>query len=685
MHGHPLSRPLRWAQLTLVENDPGRYDPAFWLDYFRRTHAEGACLSAGGVVAYYPTKVPFHHRSAWMVEGTDPFGELARGCAESGMVVLARTDPHAIHADVFGAHPEWAARGADGKPRPHWSSPEMFVACPLGPYGFGFMSEVHRELASLYPVDGVFINRWAGSGPCWCESCREGFRSASGLDVPAGDDPMDRAVVAYRAWKHGRLLALWDRWQAEVDSVNPAVKIVPNTGGGELDLGEFARRSVLMVADRQARSGATPAWTSGRVAKEYRSAGGNAPAAVLFSVGLEEAYRWKDSVQTEAETRLWVADAVAHGAVPWYTKFSGHLYDRRWLSTVQGIFARHHAAERYLKGGVSRARVGLVLSQLTAGLRGWSRSEPHLGGMYQALVEARIPFDMVHESLLSPALADRYRLLVFPNVEAMSDESCAAVLGFAGRGGRVVATHMTGMFDGEGRPRAVPGLAGLLGVSVLRVHEGPMRNSYLAVAEPGHPLARGLADAGRIINGTRRVECEATDPSSSVPFRVVRPYPDLPMEKVYPREEPSEPGAVCVERGASRTVYFPFNLDAVFNEVMCADHARLLRNAFEWALDEPPPASVEGPGLVDISAWSLPGALTVHLVNLNNPFAMRGPARELLPARGLSVSLAIPGGAVPARARWLFAGSEVPPAVRNGRLVAEAPEIADHDILAVDL
>src|SRR5262245_22335316 len=27
-------RPMRWAQLTLVENDPGRYDPKFWLDYF---------------------------------------------------------------------------------------------------------------------------------------------------------------------------------------------------------------------------------------------------------------------------------------------------------------------------------------------------------------------------------------------------------------------------------------------------------------------------------------------------------------------------------------------------------------------------------------------------------------------------------------------------------------------------
>ena len=61
-----FDRPMRWAQLTLVENDPGRFDPQFWLDYFRRLHADAACLSAGGIVAYYPTEVPLHHRSAWL-------------------------------------------------------------------------------------------------------------------------------------------------------------------------------------------------------------------------------------------------------------------------------------------------------------------------------------------------------------------------------------------------------------------------------------------------------------------------------------------------------------------------------------------------------------------------------------------------------------------------------------------
>ncbi len=61
-----FDRPMRWAQLTLVEDDPGKYDPQFWLDYFPRTHSDAACLSAGGCVAYYPTKIPLHYRSQWL-------------------------------------------------------------------------------------------------------------------------------------------------------------------------------------------------------------------------------------------------------------------------------------------------------------------------------------------------------------------------------------------------------------------------------------------------------------------------------------------------------------------------------------------------------------------------------------------------------------------------------------------
>src|ERR1035437_1499244 len=54
-----VDKPMRWAQLTLVEDDPGKFDLAFWLDYFKRTKSDAVCLSGGGCVAYYPTQIPF--------------------------------------------------------------------------------------------------------------------------------------------------------------------------------------------------------------------------------------------------------------------------------------------------------------------------------------------------------------------------------------------------------------------------------------------------------------------------------------------------------------------------------------------------------------------------------------------------------------------------------------------------
>src|ERR1700743_730941 len=163
--GNPgwYDRPMRWAQLAFVEDDPGNYDLSFWLDYFRKIHADAACLSAGGVVAFYPTKIPLHYRSRWL--GTmDAFGDIAAGCRKLDMNVIARTDSHACHQDVYDAHPDWIAVDVHGKKRKHPSDPDYWITCALGPYNFEFMTSVHQELMRKYMVDGVFANAWAGCG-----------------------------------------------------------------------------------------------------------------------------------------------------------------------------------------------------------------------------------------------------------------------------------------------------------------------------------------------------------------------------------------------------------------------------------------------------------------------------------------------------------------------------------------
>src|SRR4029079_15453165 len=83
----------RCTQLTHAEDDPVKFDPDFWIDVFRRTKSNATCLSAGGYIAYYPSKVPFHYVSKFIGE-KDPFGALVDGARSLDMHVMARVDPH---------------------------------------------------------------------------------------------------------------------------------------------------------------------------------------------------------------------------------------------------------------------------------------------------------------------------------------------------------------------------------------------------------------------------------------------------------------------------------------------------------------------------------------------------------------------------------------------------------------
>jgi hypothetical protein len=692
-----FDRPMRWAQLVLVENDPGRYDRDFWLDYFRRVHADAANLSAGGYMAYYPTRIPLHHRSKWM--GTsDPFGELVAGCRKMNMVVVARTDSHACHQDAFDAHPEWIAVDAEGHKRRHWAFPEVWVTCGLGPYNFEFMTEVHKEIMRLYRVDGIFTNRWAGSGMCYCDFCRENFKAACGMDLPRTRDPHDPARRNYILWRQSRLFELWKLWDSEIQKINPDARFIPNTGGGalsDLDMKKVGEMAQTLFADRQARHGLMPPWAAGKNGKEYRATLGHKPVAGITSVGLEDEHRWKDSVQSEAEIRIWMADGIAHGMRPWFIKFSGTLYDRRWLKPVEEVFTWHHSAERYLRNIQSLARVGMVYSQRTAAFYGGEHArekvEDYILGFYEALVEARIPFEMVHDELLDAGHVDAFKTLILPNIAALSDAQCEQLRQYVRRGGSLVATFETSLYDEWGTPRTNFGLGDLFGARWDGGTEGPMKNSYLLLrrdqtARGFHPLLHGLEDAGRIINGVNRVEAGQLDGNFLPPLTLIPSYPDLPMEEVYPRHEVTNvPGVFLAEEGKSRIVYFPWDIDRTFWEVSCVDHGRLLRNAVDWATVEEHPVTVSGPGMLDVAVWRQESSMTVHLVNLTNPMMMKGPYRELIPLGEQQVTIRLPGGAEARQVRLLRGGQT--PAVEHagGNLKIIVPSILDLEVVAIDL
>jgi len=542
-------------------------------------------------------------------------------------------------------------------------------------------------------VDGIFSNRWNGSGMCYCEHCKTNFRAASGLDLPRTNNPQDPARRAHTEWRQQRLFELWRLWDGEIRKINPQARYIANAGGGalsELDMKTVGELAPTLFADRQARRGLTAPWANGKNGKEYRSTLGHKAIVGIFSVGVEENYRWKDSVQNGAEIRLWVADGIANDLRPWFTKFGGVLYDRRWLKVVEDIYTWHHRSERYLRNEDSLARVAMVYSQQTATFYGGESArqnvEDHTLGMYQALIEARIPFEMAHDRLLDAAHIDRFKLLILPNIAALSDAQCEQLRQYVSRGGSVMATHETSLYDEWGVRRQNFGLAGLFGVKFNGRIEGPMQNSYLRIEDKKHPLLAGIDDTERIINGGRRVDVSPVEKFPNPVLTLIPSCPDLPMEMVYPRQPGTDIAEVYLrEIGKSRVVYFPWDIDRTFWEVLSLDHGRLLRNAVEWAANEEKPVTVSGAGVLDVTVWRQKESMTVHLVNLTNPMMMKGPLREIIPVTSQKVKVRLPQGKKAGKVQLLVAGGSPRIQEAGGFLTLTVPSIEVHEVVAIDL
>ena len=123
---------------------------------------------------------------------------------------------------------------------------------------------------------------------------------------------------------------------------------------------------------------------------------------------------------------------------------------------------------------------------------------------------------------------------------------------------------------------------------------GSVKNTYVAL-NGKHPVNHGFDGAARIIGGTHLIARRGRSTGTEQPFLYVPDFPDLPMEEVYPREAPRGAAVVAREhKGGGRTVYIPWNIGAIFWEVLAADHQRLIANAVRWALGKPPAVDVDG-------------------------------------------------------------------------------------------
>ncbi|MGV3574906.1 MAG: family 10 glycosylhydrolase [Devosia sp.] len=677
----------RWTQLTLVEDDPIRFDPDFWIDVFRRTHSNATCLSAGGYMAFYPSKVE-HHYVSKHIGDTDPFGALVEGARQLGMHVMARVDPHAIHQDAADAHPEWVMVDKDGQPMRHWAFPDVWVTCAYSDYNFKFMPEILRELTANYDIDAIFANRWQGHGICYCEACKTNFRDASGLELPRAASIEDPSWMAWNDWRRALLTRLVVEWDQVMKAIKPHSSFIPNMGGVSLmdfDQEIIKKYCPFLCVDDQGRRGTEPVWMAGRNGKRMRATFPDRPSILITSIGPEEVYRWKDGVTLGNEIEAWTNSGTVQGMLPWFTKFNGVVPDQRWVQPVINSFQLQEKLEPLIIATEPGAEVGIL--DPTTTLRHhdmWSRKEAenHELGVYHALVEARLPFELVSDAQMTPQRLDCFKVLVLANSTCLSDEQAEMLKAYVARGGSLVGAFETGMRDADNSPRNTPVLADLFGYRVTSPARGPVKNTYIHI-NGEHALNRGFEGAERIIGGTQLIGVDAL-PGTEQPFLYVPDFPDLPMEEVYPRRDPQ--GAAVIARqhaGGGRTVFIPWNIGAIFWQVLAGDHGRLLANAVRYALGNGPEVEIETRGVVDLALRKGDDTTILLVNNLTNPMMMKGPIREIFPIGPVTASIAIPDGRTVDAVRLGSTGESLPHKSANGRVSVTLSQLSTLDAIQV--
>jgi hypothetical protein len=389
---------------------------------------------------------------------------------------------------------------------------------------------------------------------------------------------------------------------------------------------------------------------------------------------------WRHTAKSRPEARMWLKQSAASGMVPWLTWLGGDPKDTRWMETGREVFPWLKRHETHFQNIRSLARVGLVWPQRTQVWGAGSRDTESLQGFYFALLEGRIPFDLIHDEDITAERLREYRAVALPNAALLSAAACAALAGYVSAGGGLVATFESSLYDEWGVRRPDFGLASTFGARAASAAIDQQRNSYLKMAA-SHPITQGFDGTAYLPGPRNRVQL-AADPGAIL--RRVKGFPAFPPEMVYERADPDGGPELIVRQGQGRCAYFASDVCATLWRSWNPDLSRLLSNAVRWAASGRLGADVRGAGLVDLFLWETRPGLALHLVNYTNPALMKGPAREIYPLGPQEVRLELSAGFRPKRVFALEIEREIPFKTENGQIAFTLPGVRELEVAAIE-
>jgi hypothetical protein len=562
--------PWRQVQTNLREIDMQDIDAEQYVHMLRQFHATVAMINTSGIIASYPTAIPYHYQSPFL-QG-DSLKDIIEACHKVGIKVIARTDFSKVRREVYEKHPDWAYISPSGSIVDYNGDVQV---CINGDYQQKYAFEIIRETITTLDVDGIFFNMsgyqvrdYSGVyyGICQCDSCKSRFSGRHNLPLPNKEDRSDPAYQAYLTFKKTTFNDYREQVYQFINSLRPDIcisNIVEQNRG-------FIRQESNTALDR-----ALPHWQYS-ASDNTKWAVGSYPDMVSSNTTVDFIdFPVRHVAVSPYQQGLRLVQSLANGgALDYYLigRLDNHQ-DRSGFPVIQKLFKYHADNEEAYRDLASTAKIAI--------LQGGDANTAEFRGWFRLLTEQHFLFDtlLVEAALKRPW--DRYKAIIVPDYEPLGDALLERLDLFASEGGTVIMAGRSGFQDDAYREREQPGLP-CMGISRVLEECADMRSAYLHVNDrvslDYSPDADLVYLDGSYLYAEYRPEVKRY-------MKLIPPQMYGPPERCYTTAETEYPGFTIHSYGKGRGVFIPWRPGALYYRQGYANTADFILSLLEGQLE----------------------------------------------------------------------------------------------------
>jgi hypothetical protein len=714
---------LRYAQAVYFDG----YSPPVYphIDEFDAGRLLQIVKSLGGDVlrfqpigywAYYPSKVfPVHEEL-----GTrDLIDEVSRECRRLGVRQYCYTGYGAAlmltpeYLQKYPKYADWLLLGPDGKPYGRyghngWMTP-LHRICATGDTYRDAIREVVKELCR-HDIDGLYFDApspFGYSGICFCASCRNNFQKFSGIDLE-------------RLASLGKLNGLPFEWDTLPENVDMEALIAWYAWANELTKQDFLEFRKIIHSSGKFMFCHDGAWVGTSLPLEYQIPDGFMVEASrelydrlmtgMMGASMTHPYKkvaqmymgsyavtWfgeppheqpgvvhNTNLEDSHEIRMEGFSALACGNTPLYAT-ANRLYFQIGSGSAkpaQEVFDLMRRVKEMHADSVAVPYVTIVPTwgaQQLWQTKGKSWNWPLMSqGMGLAMLDERISFDIFPSTELTERWLAGQKVIALCGASGISKSEAEMLARWVEKGGGLLATYDSGLYDNCGKVHADGGaLKQLLGVSI---NGKPLRSEpecFYRIKET-HP-ALGPYGPGTVVEGDTRLLPVTVLPGA----RVLAESWNLGTKEIR------GPAIVANSYGKGRTIYINGSIEAHYLYDRVTSSRELLRSIVEYlGQGLPQPFKLTAPqGVYGVLRRAPRGDLMLWiLANVGFKDAAAGRMRQqYVPVTNTQIAIQIPDGKRIKEMHLIRSDANIPFREEDGYAVGTIPTIHIAEVVHIAL